>query len=518
MLAIEHFGRGVDRFSDRDVVVYPQGAITYRDMDEIAVRIGQMLMRSGVGPDDKVAILSVNHPMVLACQYGLLKAGAIWVPVNYRNTAQENARQLAALDVKWLFFHSDLGEQIPYISEHVPAISGYVSIDQKLPGFAFLSDWSEPGGAEPVAFPNRLSTDHVALLSTSGTTGLPKGAMHSNRSWETMIASYYAMMPFEEPPVHLVVAPLTHAAGVLHYAFLARGATTVLLDSADPAAILAAIEKYKISLLFLPPTVIYMCLAHPDVRKHDYSSLKYLVYGAAPMSVEKLKEAMQVFGPVMMQNYGQTECLMMAVVLTPADHAEILRNPDAAHRIAAAGREAPFCRVDVMADDGAIMPRGEVGEIVFRSDYVMDGYYKDPEGTATVSTFGWHHTGDVGFKDKDGYVYLVDRKRDMIISGGFNVFPGEVEQVVMAHASVQDCVVVGVPHEKWGEMVIAAVQLKEGAQLDEQDVIAMCKERLGSVKAPKRIEIWETLPRSTVGKTLRRVVRDKYWGNAARKI
>lgn len=517
MLAIEHFERGVDRFPDRDAVVYPSGSITYREMGEVAERIGQALMRAGVKPDEKVAILSVNHPMVLACQYGLLKAGAIWVPVNYRNTAQDNARQLAALDVKWLFYHSDLGEQIPYIREHVPGISGYVSIDKKLPEFDYLPDWSAPAG-EPMPFPLRKSKDHVALLNSSGTTGLPKGAMHSNRSWETMIASYYAVMQFDEPPVHLVVAPLTHAAGVLHYAFLARGVTNILIDSADPGEILRAIEKYKVSLLFLPPTVIYMCLAHPDIRKYDYSSLKYFVYGAAPMSVEKLKEAMDVFGPVMMQNFGQTECLMMAVVLTPEDHQEILHNPAVAHRIAAAGREAPFCRVDVMADDGTIMPRGEVGEIVFRSDYVMDGYYKDPEGTAAVSTFGWHHTGDVGYKDKDGYVYLVDRKRDMIISGGFNVFPGEVEQVVMVHPSVQDCVVVGVPDEKWGEMVIAAVQLKEGAQLDEQELISMCKERMGSVKSPKRIEIWDTLPRSTVGKTLRRVVRDKYWGDKARKI
>ena len=473
MLVIEHFERGVDRFPERSCVVDAQGSITYREMHDIAEAIGQALMRAGVRPDGKVAILSTNHPMMLACQYGLLKAGAIWVPINSRNTEQDNARQLAALDAQWLFFHSNVAGQIPYIRDHVPAIEGYVSIDREVPGFDFLQSWCRAPRQPQLAFPRRHPSDHVALLSTSGSTGLPKGVLHTNRSVESMIASYWAMLPFSEPPIHLVVAPLTHAAGHLHYTFLGQGVTNILLEVPDPGSILAAIEKHKVSFLFLPPTLIYMCLAHPDIGKYDYSSLRYFIYGAAPMSVERLREAMTVFGPVMMQNYGQTECLMMAVVLTPAEHEQILRNPDAAHRIAAAGREAPFCRVEAMAEDGSIMPRGELGEIVFRSDYVMDCYYKDPAGTAAVSAFGWHHTGDIGFKDRDGYVYLVDRKRDMIISGGFNVFPGEVEQVVMAHGSVQDCVVVGVPDEKWGEMVVAAVEVKQGGVVAEEEVSAM---------------------------------------------
>jgi acyl-CoA synthetase (AMP-forming)/AMP-acid ligase II len=325
-------------------------------------------------------------------------------------------------------------------------------------------------------------------------------------------------MQFEGPPVHLVVAPLTHAAGVTHWAFLSRGVTNVLAPSADARIVLEAIERHRASFLFLPPTVIYMLLAHPDLRRFDYSSLRYFIYGAAPMSVAKLKEAVAAFGLVMAQVYGQTEALMMMTFLSPEDHREILENPALSHRIASAGREGPFARVEIVGDDGRVLPAGERGEVVMQSELILKHYYRNPQATAEVSIDGWHHSADVGYKDEDGFVYIVDRKRDMIISGGFNLFPNEIEQVATAHPAVRDCVIVGVPDEKWGESVLAAVEVKPGAEFDGEDFIQFCKSRLGSLKAPKRVEVWEALPRSTVGKTLRRVVRDKYWEGRDRKI
>lgn len=517
MLAIEYFERGAARYPDRIVVKDQDRSITYGEMLALEHQIARALMRAGIKPDDPVAILSPNHPMVVACQYGIVRAGALWTPANYRNSVSDNAKQLAIYEARWIFFHSSLAAQIERIRAEVPSLLGTVCIDRDLPGAPFLESWAADGN-DATPFPARQMSDGVALLTTSGTTGLPKGAIQNHRAFETMVASYHAMFTLDEPPVHLVVAPLTHAAGVVHWSFLSRGATNVLLSSADAGAILQAIEEHRATILFLPPTIIYMMLAHPDIRKYDYSSLRYFLYGAAPMSVVKLKEAMEVFGPVMTQNYGQTEALMMMTIMTPSEHREILENPKAAHRISAAGREAPFARVEIMSDEGEILGTGQRGEIVFQSALVMDRYFKNPQATEEVGAHGWHHSGDVGYKDEDGFLFIVDRKRDLIISGGFNVFPAEVEQTCLAHPSVQDCVVVGAPDEKWGERVVAAVELKPGATFDSVEFISFCKERIGSVKAPKDVSIWDALPRSTVGKTLRRVVRDKYWEGHERKI
>ncbi len=517
MLAIDFFERGVSRYPANILVQDLDHSITYKEMGELALKTARALVAGGINPSDRVAILAPNHPMVLACQYGIIKAGAIWTPANYRNLPHDTARQFNALGVSFVFFHSSLEEHVASIRDKLPAVRGFVCIDRASSFAPAMSAWMEAAPSH-VTFPERCMDDTVAILTTSGTTGLPKGAAHSNRSLEAMIASFYAMLPFDEPPVHLVVAPLTHAAGVYHWSLLGIGGTNVLAPSADPETILQMIEAHKISVIFLPPTVIYMLLAHPNLKKYDYSSLRYFIYGAAPMSVDKLKEAFSAFGPVMTQCYGQSECLMMATILTKKDHSEILSNDQLRHRIAAAGREAPFSRVEIMNDEGGLLRPGEMGEIVFQAQYLMDGYFENPEATAETRCNGWHRTGDVGYKDPDGFVYLVDRKKDMIISGGFNLFPGEIEQAVLAHPAVQDCAVVGIPHEKWGETVLAAIELKPGETFVEEEFFAFCKTKLGSLKSPKYVEIWNPLPRSTVGKTLRRVVRAKYWEGRDRAI
>jgi acyl-CoA synthetase (AMP-forming)/AMP-acid ligase II len=259
-------------------------------------------------------------------------------------------------------------------------------------------------------------------------------------------------------------------------------------------------------------------LAHPDVRKYDYSSLDYFVYAAAPMSVDKLREAVEIFGPVMAQTYGQAEVPMICTYLSPEAHVEAIAG-NQAHRLASCGQPALLTPVEIMDDDGAMVPVGERGEIVVRGALVMQGYYRNPEATAEATTAdGWHRTGDIGLKDADGFVYIVDRKKDMIISGGFNIYPSEIEQVIWGHAAVQDCAVIGVPDEKWGEAVKAIVELKPGASADAADIIALCKSELGSVKAPKSVEFWDELPRSAVGKVRKKDMRDRFWQGRGRAI
>jgi acyl-CoA synthetase (AMP-forming)/AMP-acid ligase II len=510
MLAIEQFERAARRFPDRPVVVAPPFSMTYRDMSALVDKIGNALVASGLEPGAKISILSQNHPMVLACQYAILKAGCIWIPSNFRNLPADTARQFQALDVSFVFCHSSFESHIEAIREQIPAVRRVVSIDEPTATAPGLAEWSAsfPPGA---ATPSRKMDDTVAIITTGGTTGLPKGAVHTNRTFECNIAGYQAMLNFHNPCVHLVVAPLTHAAGVLHWALVNRGATHVLCPTADPEAILSMIEKYRVNLLFLPPTIIYMLLSYPNLKKYDYSSLEYFLFGAAPMSVDKLKEATAAFGPVMTQIYGSTETLIMNTILTREETDNILHDSVLQHRLASAGREGPLSRVEIIDDDGNLVAPGERGEIVIRGEFVMSEYYKDPARTGETRINGWHRTGDIGYKDHDGYVFIVDRKNDMIISGGFNIYPAEVEQAVLSHPAVQDCAVVGIPHDKWGEAVLAAVELKAGHTLDQEEFLAFCKSRLGSVKAPKYLEVLDTMPRSTVGKTLRRVVRARYW-------
>lgn len=247
------------------------------------------------------------------------------------------------------------------------------------------------------------------------------------------------------------------------------------------------------------------------------SSLKNLVYASAPMSVDKLVEAIEVFGPVLTQTYGQAEACMICTFFSPEDHVEALKSNNR-HRLASCGKISPLVRLEVMDEEGRLQPRGERGEIVVRGGLVTSGYYNNPKATEEASTFGWHHTGDIGVIDADGFVYIVDRKKDMIISGGFNVFPSEVEQVLWSHPAVQDCAVIGVPDEKWGEAVKAVVELKPGAAVAAEELIGLAKEKLGGVKAPKSVDFIAALPRSPVGKVLKKDLRAPYWAGHDRKI
>lgn len=517
MQLIDFFHKGVDQHPDRPVIVDGDRQWTYREMARLIDKVATRLIDNGIGPGDKVAICSPNHAMVLAAQYGALRAGALWVPVNYRNSPQATIESLEAMDVQWLFFHSAQLELAQSAKKLVASLKGQTSIDRSVGDFIGLEDWIHD--VEPkLTFPVRKSRDPVAILMSSGTTGQPKGILLSNLAFTSMVASFDSLLPTDLPPVHLVVAPLSHAAGIYAMALFAHGVTNILQHDIDPEAILQAIDRHKVSTIFLPPTIIYMLLAHPKVGQYRYDSLKSMVYGAAPMSADKLREAMRIFGPVLAQGYGQSEALMAVTHLSARDHVEAFSDPKLEHRLKSAGKEGPLVRVAIMDDQGNILPDGEPGEVVVRGDIVMNEYYRNPEATREASAFGWHHTGDIGYRDSDGFVYIIDRKKEMIISGGFNIFPGEVEQALQGHPSIKDCAVVGVPDDKWGEAVLAAVELRPGHALDEAAVIQFCKDRVGSIKAPKKVVQIDALPRSTVGKVLRREVRAPYWAHLNRKV
>ncbi|GAA1541595.1 AMP-binding protein [Kribbella lupini] len=479
-------------------------SLSYGEVQELSYQVARALAKSGIGPGDKVAILSANNPIAFACVFGISRAGAVWCPVNPRNEAAENRDLLDAFDCSVLVFQRAFLPLVQRILPELTKLRLVVCLDDSLPEAISLTEWldgvpAEPWQAEPV--------DDVALLvGTGGTTGRPKGVMLTGRNLETMSAITLMAYPFEGRPVYLALAPLTHAAGVLCFPVLTLGGEIVVMPKPDLPAFLGLVERHRVTHTFLPPTLIYMLLAEESLPSRDLSSLQCFWYGAAPMSAARLEEALERIGPVMAQLFGQSEAPMMIATMAPADHFHPDGTP-AVERFASAGRPSPLTQVAIMADDGRLLDHGARGEIVVRGSLVMAGYYQDPEATAAASAYGWHHTGDIGFLDDDNYLYIVDRAKDMIITGGFNVYSAEVEQALMTYPAIQDCAVVGLPDEKWGERVTAVLQLHPGLTVSESEVRNYVKSRLGSVKTPKQVVVWTELPRSKVGKVLKAEVK-----------
>jgi acyl-CoA synthetase (AMP-forming)/AMP-acid ligase II len=516
MRLIDFFDRGAAFYPERTCLTDERRSLSFRDVQSMTHRIGSGLIANGIAPQRVGAVLSPNDVDAFACILGILRAGCAWMPLNARNSLEDNIWILGSNDCEWLFYHSSFSREVEAIRAAVPGIKGFVCVDNADAPDPFLADWLGGFGV-PAPYVPVGPHDIASIWPSGGTTGRSKGVMLTHLNFETMIANFCSSMPSQEPPVHLVAAPMTHAAGCVAFPLLAMGATQVIIPKADPLEIMRCIQQHKVTTLFLPPTAIYSILAHPRVREFDYASLRYFIYAAAPMSAEKLKEALEIFGPVMAQTFGQAESPMLCTFLSPQEHL-VVGDPQKEKRLLSCGRPTLMTQVEIMDEEGNLLPCDEKGEIVTRGNLVMKGYFKNDEATQKASAFGWHHTGDVGYKDADGYLYIVDRKRDMIISGGFNIYPSEIEQVLWSHPSVQDCAVVGAPDEKWGEAVTAVVEVKPGLSVTPAELSAYCRERLGGMKTPKRIEIWDRLPRSPVGKVLKRDIREKYWAGRERRV
>lgn len=516
MRLIDYFDRGATLYPERTCLTDEQRQLSFREVRQLTNRIGNGLISHDIRPQRVGAVLSHNDIDAFACILGILRAGCAWMPLNARNSLEDNIAILEANHCEWLFYHSAFAREIETIRGSVATIRGFVCVDRPNGADPSLADWcARFGDAEP--WVPLGPHDIASIWPSGGTTGRSKGVMLTHLNFTTMIANFCSSMSYREPPVHLVAAPMTHAAGCVAFPLLAMGATQIVIPKADPLEMMRCIQQHGVTTLFLPPTAIYSMLAHPRVREFDYSSLKHFIYAAAPMSAEKLKEALEVFGPVMAQTYGQAEAPMLCTFLSPHEHM-VVGDPVREKRLMSCGRPTLFTQVEIMDDAGNLLPRNQRGEIVARGNLVMKGYYNNEKATADASTFGWHHTGDIGYKDEDSYVYIVDRKRDMIISGGFNIYPSEIEQVIWSHPAVQDCAVIGVPDDKWGEAVTAIIELKAGISATTDDLSAFCRERLGGIKAPKRFEIWEQLPRSPVGKVLKRDIRERFWAGRERRI
>ncbi|WP_321396868.1 AMP-binding protein [Emcibacter sp.] len=521
MRSIDFFDKGADLAGDRLALIEGDKRLTFKELQEETYRFAKAMDADGAAHQSTVALYAPNHWGVLVALLGLWRFGAKWIPVNARNSIDSNIQYLNYVKCERIFYHSSMTREVEQLLAEVPSFTTAVCLDKPNGDHPSLEDFLKRGEKsnwqeECDAF-GKLD-EIVGIFATGGTTGPSKGVNVTNLGWGTMLST--AAGCWDAPdvePVCLVTAPLTHAAGPVTVATLSIGATQVILPGFDAGKVLEAIEKYKVTHIYLPPTALYILMDHPDLKKYDLSSLKIFLLVGSPVAPEKLRQAVEIFGPCMCQCYGQVESPMITTWLDPATVAKAAAG-DHPERLASCGRATPHVRVGIMDDDGNLLPPGERGEIVSRGPLVSHSYFEKPEETKEVRAFGWHHTGDVAYRDEEGYFFIVDRKKDMIVTGGFNVYSAEVEACVMELPQILECGVIGIPHEKWGEAVTAICVLAEGASISEEDVIAHCKTRLGGVKAPKKVEFWSELPKTANNKMDKKTIRQKFWGDSDRNV
>ncbi len=521
MRAIDYFDKGAESHPERTAVVEGGARYSYRQVQAATLKIARAMWASGLRGEQSAAIYSHNDARVLLAMLGILRAGAVWVPLNYRNAIEANVEYLNYVETAWLFYHSQFREEVRQIQARVPSLRHLICMDREDGESGSLERFMERGtGADDIDWADEYGNESrlVGLVPTGGTTGPAKGVMVTNLAWGTMteMASHYWKCE-DRDPVCLNSAPLSHAAGVVAFTMFTIGATNVILPKFDALEVLRNLERYRVTHLFLPPTAFYALLAHPQVREFDYSSLRVFLLAGSPVSPDKLKQGVEIFGPCMCQCYGQTESPMLLTWLDQKTVAQAAAG-DHPERLQSCGRPTSAVRLAVMDDDGNRLPPNQPGEIVARGTLVTQGYYKMPEATAEIRAYGWHHTGDIGYRDEDGYYYIVDRKKDMIISGGFNVYCAEVEAGIMALAEVRECAVIGVPDGHWGEAVKAIVVLQDGQSLTEEEVMQHCKIKLGGVKTPKSVEFRAEIPKTGAGKTDRKQLRKPYWTGVERGV
>jgi acyl-CoA synthetase (AMP-forming)/AMP-acid ligase II len=517
---VGHFlTRAALRWPHRPAWLEGDVVVTFREAEARVNRLAHALAALGARPGDRVGMLTPNCRQGLETILAPMKAGMTVVPMNVRLHPREHAYMLNDSGARVLVYHELLRDHVRSLRDELQTVERFICIGQREPGDV---DFEEAQAGRPATSPDvPIQPDDLAwLFYTSGTTGVPKGAMLMHRNLVAMVQIFLLdLNPARETDVLLHGAAITHGSGVSIFHHIARGAASAFLAtrSFDPPRIFEAIQRYRVTTMFLAPTMVHMLTTSGAHREYDLSSLHTVFYGGGPMYVEQQQEAIRTFGPIFCQLYGQGEAPMLMTALPKEEHLAG-DDPVKQRRLASAGRESTGMRVRVVDDDDRDVPPDSPGEIVVRGDLVMKGYWGKPEATAEALRGGWLHTGDVGHLDADGYLYITDRKKDMIISGGSNIYPRELEEVICTHPAVHEVAVIGVPDEKWGEMVKAMVVLRPGARTSEAEIVEHCRRSLASYKKPASVEFLAELPKNAYGKVLKRELRERFWSGRSRNV
>lgn len=502
----------VDRFPDRVAIRTDKTSRTFAEVDRRANALANWLIGQGVVKGDRIGVLIGNQAEYPEAEFAIAKAGAVRVPMLIGSSVAEVERYVSFAGTRFVFASGDglaaLREavQSPLVRSDPPRI---IAIGNAVAG---EEDYETIVATSTDMRPRiELGDDDLyAVRFTGGTTGLPKGVMMDHRCMTNVINNVLLNWQVGDDETVCHIHPLSHASGKILYTWWMRGARQVIMPAFgfNPDNFLQVVERERITTVFMIPTAINMVLDCPTLGRYDTSSLRRIIYGGAPMAERRILEAVKAFGPVLYQIYGSSEAPNMLTCLSAEDHVFEGPPPD---RLRSAGRPAYNVELRIVDEQGADCPPGAVGEIISRGPHTMSGYWKDPELTARRKVNGWVHTADMGRCDEEGYIYIVDRKDDVIITGGFNVWPAEVENLLCSHPDVAEAVVFGLPDDKWGEAVTAVAVAKSGRALDADSLSRYLEPLLPRYKVPKQIHIHpEPLPKSSVGKLLRRRVAAIY--------
>ncbi len=512
MLLSDYLDRGASLNPSAPCLTMPGRARSYRDVQRLSWLVGRALARSGIRPGDKAAILSGNDPVAFSCVFGISRAGAIWCPVDPHNEPERTARVLDHIDCSCLIFSSAFAPLVRRIAGELPKLRLLVCVDAD-PGAAPDPPTAVPlrqwlAGLDDGPFEADPVSDVAAIMGAGTGECDAKGVVLTRDNVETMSAATLTSYPFGDRPVFMPITPLTRGLAMFTFPVLALGGEIALLPEFEVTDFLAAIGQRQVTHTFLPSSLFSILLDHPALRSAELSSLRCVWYdGGDAIPVGRLAEAIARIGPVLGQLHGQPEVMVISG-LEPRDHFR----PDgtlAVERLASAGRPTEPTTVAIMDPEGRLLAAGERGEIVTRGPLVMAGYYADPAGSAAAVRYGWYHTGESGYLDADNYLYVVQRARDLIATGRFNVYSAEVERALLLHPAVRSCTVMAAPDVMWGGRVTAVIQARPGFRLAGADLRAFLRERLG-IRAPSRVEVWSGKRQPRLARVLRCQVRS-HW-------
>ncbi|WP_254524491.1 class I adenylate-forming enzyme family protein [Natrinema caseinilyticum] len=514
------FETSLRKYADRTAVVDGDRSLTYRELDRRANAVARGLVERGVDVGDRVALVMSNRLEYVVADLAVIKAGAAKLPLNDMLTAEEFEFMLSDSGAETVVCGPTFTDTIAAIREELPTLETVVGIEDASPeGFVPFEDLD---GDEPDPPDQSPGVDDVAgHYYTGGTTGKPKGVVHTHDGITTNVYAHIVELGVTGDDTLLLMTPLPHSAGMFCWSALLTGGTAIIRAGFDPDAALELIERHGVTWTFMVPTMIYRVLDRPDLESADTSSLESLVYGAAPMTPARLRDGLEAFGPVFLQFYGQTEVPNLITTFGKDEHRRAVET-DRDERLSSAGKPCLMADVRIVdAETGDPEDRvdtGESGEILARSPYAMAEYYERPDATAETVVDGWVRTGDIGRIDEDGYVYLLDRASDLIISGGMNVYSTEVEEALDEHDGIREVAVIGVPDDDWGEAVVAIAVPRDDVSPTEDDILSFADERLADYKKPKSVEFRDEIPKTPYGKMDKKALREPYWEDEDRAV
>ena len=507
---------GLNRYNDEPCLFLGDKVASYREVREQTSQLVQALQSRGLGVGSRIAIISANRPEVLSNIAAMQLNGCIGTPLHPLGSVDDHAYVLEAAEIDTLVFDPTVFQEVAAaLRERVPGLKNLLAFGPTEVGEDYLA---LAAGFEPQALvaPDIAPEDVASVNFTGGTTGKPKGVMSPHRVSAYMTQIQMAEWEFPDELRMLIATPLSHAAAAFFIPVLQRGGAFYVMQGFSPDDFFDMVREHKITCTMLVPVMLYFLLDSPRATDGSMDSMETIFYGASPMSPARLQEGLEKWGQIFYQFFGQSECPMVIANMRTQEHD--LSWPE---RLASCGRPSPWVHLALLDKECNPVPRGEPGEICVRGPLVMKGYKDMPEQTAEAFEGGWLHTGDVGRLDEDGFLYIVDRTKDMIVTGGFNVFPREVEDVMATHEAVGQVVVIGVPDDQWGEAVKAVVVLKPGFEASDEltaSMQALVKEAKGSVQSPKSIDFVDAIPLTPVGKPDKKAVRAEYWEGSDRGV